>query len=68
MGLIRFGKKGKFSLCYVGPYEILQRIVKLAKNLNILVNSHRLIRFFLIPRLRNESVIPSLFFLFEVLV
>ena len=29
-GVVRFGKKGKFSPCYVGPYEIIQRVGKVA--------------------------------------
>ena len=29
-GVIRFGKKGKLSPCYVGPYEFYQRVCKVA--------------------------------------
>ena len=25
-GVVRYGKKGKLSPCYVGPYEIIQRV------------------------------------------
>ena len=32
-GVMRFGKKGKLSPKYVGPYEILQRIGKVAYRL-----------------------------------
>ena len=32
-GLVRFGKKGKFSPRYFGPYEILQRVFKVAVEL-----------------------------------
>ena len=31
-GVVRFGKKGKLSPCYVGPYEILQRVGKVVMN------------------------------------
>ena len=34
-GLMRFGKKGKLSPTYVGPYEILQRIGKVAYELEL---------------------------------
>ena len=29
-GVVRFGKKGKLSPCYVGTYEILQQICRVA--------------------------------------
>ena len=32
-GMVRFGKKGKLSPLYVGPYEILQRVGKVAYEL-----------------------------------
>ena len=34
-GVTRFGKKGKLILHYVGPYEILQRIEKVAYKLRL---------------------------------
>ena len=34
-GVVRFGKKGKFSPCYVGPYEIIQRVGKVAYELKL---------------------------------
>ncbi|KAH0778789.1 hypothetical protein KY290_005216 [Solanum tuberosum] len=42
-GVMRFGKKGKFSSSYVGPYKILKRIGKVAYELdlpNYLVSVH----------------------------
>ena len=36
--VVRFGKKGKLSPRYVGPYEILQRVGKVAYNWNFLLN------------------------------
>ena len=34
-GVVRFFKKRKFSPHYVGPYEILQRVCKVAYNLKL---------------------------------
>ena len=34
-GVVRFGKKGKLSPCYVDPYENLQRVVKVAYELKL---------------------------------
>ena len=34
-GVVRFGKKGKLSPRYVGPYEILQRVGKVAYELKL---------------------------------
>ena len=34
-GVVRFGKKGKLSPCYVGPYEILQRVGKFSYELKL---------------------------------
>ena len=34
-GVVRFGKKGKLSPRYVGPYEILLRVDKVAYELNL---------------------------------
>ncbi|XP_070029942.1 uncharacterized protein [Nicotiana sylvestris] len=33
--IMRFGKKGKLSLRYVGPYRIIQRIIQVAYNLEL---------------------------------
>ena len=32
-GVMRFGRKGKLSPRYVGPYEIIQRVVEVAYEL-----------------------------------
>ena len=32
-GVVRFGKKGKFSPCYMGPYEIFERVRKVSYEL-----------------------------------
>ena len=34
-GVVRFGEKGKMSPCYVGPYEIFQRVGKVSYELKI---------------------------------
>ena len=34
-GVVRFGKKGKLSPLFVGPYEIFKRIGKVAYELKI---------------------------------
>ena len=34
-GVFRFGKKGKLSPCYVGPYEKLQRVDKVDYDLRL---------------------------------
>ena len=34
-GVVRFGKRGKLSTLYVGPYEILQRVGKATYELNL---------------------------------
>ena len=34
-GIMRFGKKGKLSPCYIGPYRILRRIGQLAYELEL---------------------------------
>ena len=32
-GVVRFSKKGKFSPCYMGPYEIFERVRKVSYEL-----------------------------------
>ncbi|WMV29489.1 hypothetical protein MTR67_022874 [Solanum verrucosum] len=34
LGVVRFGKKGKLSPCYVGPYQILRRVGNVAYELD----------------------------------
>ena len=34
-GVMRFGKKGKLSLRYIGPYEVLQRVGNVAYELKL---------------------------------
>ena len=37
-GVVRFGRKGKLSPRYVGPYEFFKGLVTFPMNLNYLVN------------------------------
>ena len=67
-GVVRFGKKGKLSTRYVGPYEILQRVIKIAYELKIPNELLWFTRFSMLPCLKSVLVIPSLFFLLRVLV
>ncbi|WMV50038.1 hypothetical protein MTR67_043423 [Solanum verrucosum] len=34
-GVMRFGKKGKLSPCFMGPYQILRRICKVAYEIDL---------------------------------
>ena len=34
-GVIRFGKRGKLSPCYIGPFEIVERIGQVAYRLDL---------------------------------
>ena len=38
-GVMRFGKKGKLSIIYVGPYKILKSVVKVEHELEFLRTS-----------------------------
>lgn len=37
-GVKRFGKKGKLSLCYIGPYKILSRYDNVAYEFELMTN------------------------------
>ena len=66
--VVRFGKKGKLSPSYVGPYEILQRVSKVSYELKISNEFASIYSVFHVPCLRSLLVIPSLFFLLRVFV
>ncbi|XP_021741299.1 uncharacterized protein LOC110707581 [Chenopodium quinoa] len=52
-GVMRFGKKGKLSLKYIGPYEILQRIGKVAYRLALLMDLSKVHDVFHVSQLRR---------------
>ena len=52
-GVIRFGKKGKLSPRYVGPYEILQRVGKVAYKLKLPSELASVHPVFYVPMFKN---------------
>ena len=67
-GVVRFGNKWKLSPHYVDPYEIFQRVGKVAYEFKLhseLASIHPISMF---PCIRSVSLIPCTFFLFKVLV
>ena len=67
-GVVRFCKKGKLIPRYVDPYEILQRVGKVAYELKLPSELASIHLIFHVSCLRSVSVIPSLFFLLRALV
>ncbi|PKI38846.1 hypothetical protein CRG98_040763 [Punica granatum] len=58
-GIIRFGKKGKLSPRYIGPYEILERIGKVAYLLALPPELSRIHNVFHVSMLRKYIPDPS---------
>ncbi|XP_021751458.1 uncharacterized protein LOC110717128 [Chenopodium quinoa] len=52
-GVTRFGKKGKFSPKYIGPYEILQRISNVAYRLALYMDLSKVHDVFHVSQLRR---------------
>ncbi|XP_021767621.1 uncharacterized protein LOC110732010 [Chenopodium quinoa] len=52
-GVMRFGKKGKLSPKYIGPYEILQKIGKVAYRLALLMELSKVLDVFHVSQLRR---------------
>ncbi|XP_021776059.1 uncharacterized protein LOC110739886 [Chenopodium quinoa] len=52
-GVMRFGKKGKLSPKYIGPYEILQRIGKVAYRLALSMDFSKVHDVFHVSQLRS---------------
>lgn len=58
-GVIRFGKKGKLSLCYIGPFEILERIGEVVYRLALPPQLDRVHNLFHVSMLRKYMSHPS---------
>ena len=58
-GVVRFGKRGKLSPRYIGPFEIVERIGPVAYRLNLLVELSRIHIVFHISMLRKYISDPS---------
>ena len=58
-GVLRFGKKGKLSPCYMGPYEIVERIGKVAYRLRLPHELARIHDVFHVSMLRKYIADPS---------
>ena len=61
--MVRFGKKGKLTPRYVGPYEILQRVGKLAYELKLpseLTSVHPIFNVSMLKKCigDSESILP----------
>ena len=62
-GVIRSGKKGNLSPCYVGPYDILQRVGKVAYEFKLTSELASVYPVFLVSMLKKfisdpESILP----------
>ena len=64
--VMRFGKKGKLSPCYVCRYEILKKIGKVAYELSSPTELTSIHMVFHVSRHKSISVIPSSSFLLKV--
>ena len=58
-GIVRFGKKGKLSPRYIGPYEILERIGPAAYRLALPMDLSRVHNVFHVSMLRKYVPDPS---------
>ena len=58
-GVLRFGKKGKLSPRYMGPYEIVERIGEVAYRLRLPPELARIHDVFHVSMLRKYIVYPS---------
>ena len=67
-GVVRFCKKVKLSPCYVGPYDILQRVGKVAYKLELPNELALVYLIFHVSTLKNSICDPESILLIEVLV
>ena len=58
-GLVRFGKRGKLSLRYIGPFEIVERVGPMAYRLDLPEELSRVHNVFHISMLRKHISDPS---------
>ena len=58
-GVLRFGKKGKLSPRYMGPYEIVERIGEIAYRLRLPPELARIHDIFHVSMLQKYMVDPS---------
>ena len=59
-GVVRFGKRGKLSPRFIGPYEILERVVTIAYRLALLPNMSDVHEVFNVSMLRRYTPDPAL--------
>ena len=58
-GVIRFGKLGKFSLRYIGPFKVLERVGKIAYLLALPLNLDGVHAVFHVSMLRKYTPNPT---------
>ena len=58
-GVVRFGKRGKLSPRYIGPYEIIERVGSLAYRLALPPELARIHNVFHVSMLRKYIADPS---------
>ena len=58
-GVVRFGKRGKLNPCYIGPFEIVERISPVAYRLDLPEEFSRVHNVFHISMLRKYIPDPS---------
>ncbi len=56
---MRFGRKGKLSPCFIGPYEVLERVSPLAYRLALPPELERIHNVFHVSMLRKYKSDPS---------
>lgn len=52
--MIRFGRKGKLALKYIGPYEIMEKVGKMAYTLTLSMSMDRIHNVFYVSSLCKD--------------